>query len=391
MSGRKIALSVALGVCALLLACGGGSKTSGMPGAPGSPGSPSSAQNHFVFVANKDKASVTELTIDPSTGAATVPSGTDQTNVGGPATAVVTDPSGSHVYIASSSGIAAFSIASNGSLTPISGSPFALAGASPTDLAIDPNGKFLYVAFNGSNQVASYPINATDGSLGAPMTAGTGSGPIAVITDPSGQFVYVTNQNSFTISGFTVDANTGALTAISGSPFNASPTSSPTTGPTAMAVVHNFLYVASDGQILTLSINTSSGALSSSGTPFSATTVIMAPHTIAVDPAGNFLIISNITPDTSPNFLESLTINSSNGQLSTGPTFNLANSTVTASPIAIDASGSHLYAISFLDPTCVSSCENAVLTFSVSSSGSLSPVGSASDTGAMQSDAITVH
>jgi hypothetical protein len=109
------------------------------------------------------------------------------------------------------------------------------------------------------------------------------------------------------------------------------------------------------------------------------------------DPGGKFLITSNITPDTSPNFLEALLINPSNGQLSAGPAFNLANSTVTASPLAIDSSGLHLYAISLLNSSCVSSCENAVVTFSISSGGGLSPIGTPADTGAMQSDAIVVR
>jgi 6-phosphogluconolactonase len=257
----------------LMLACGSGTKTSGGSGSgtsgiSGASGT-TSAQNHFVFVANKDKDSVTELTIDAATAAATVPTGTNQANANGSARAVVTDPSGSHVYVATSSGIAAFALnQSNGNLSPIIGSPFALSGSTPTDMAVDPTGTFLYVVFNGSNQVASYPISQTDGSLGTPMTAMTGSGPISVITDPTSKFVYVANENSFTISGFLVDPNNGALTPISGSPFNGAPNASPTTGPAGMAIANNFLYVASDGQILTLSINTSTGALSSSGTPF---------------------------------------------------------------------------------------------------------------------------
>jgi len=282
---------------------------------------------------------VSELTIDPSTAAATVSTGTSQVNSNGPAMAVITDPSGSHVYVATSTGIAAFGLnQSNGNLGPIPGSPFALPGSAPTDMTVDPNGKFLYVVLNGSDELASYSISQK-----------TGSGAITLITDPTGKFVYVANENSFTISGFLVDPNSGALTPISGSPFNAAPNASPTTGPAAMAIANNFLYVASDGQILTLSINTSTGALSSSGTPFPATGVILAPHAIVADPGGKFLITGNLSPDTSPNFLETLLINSSNGQLSAGPAFNLANSTVSASPLAIDSSGLHLYAISLLD------------------------------------------
>ena len=47
--------------------------------------------------------------------------------------------------------------ASTGALTPIAGSPFASTGTTPVAAVVDPNGAYLYVANNGSNTVRCTP------------------------------------------------------------------------------------------------------------------------------------------------------------------------------------------------------------------------------------------
>jgi 6-phosphogluconolactonase len=89
----------------------------------------------------------------------------------------------------------------SGELTPIAGSPFA-AGGSLRGVAVDPSGRFAYVAQNSEDDVLGF-----------------------------GRFAYVLNQpfphdEPSNVSGYTINPTTGALTAIAGSPFEISQTSS---------------------------------------------------------------------------------------------------------------------------------------------------------------------
>jgi hypothetical protein len=88
----------------------------------------------------------------------------------------VVDPTGRFVYVASSSGILAYTIASDGALSPFLGSLVANEAGS---VAVDPTGKFAYVA--GGN-LSGYSIGF-NGALtplpGSPFAA-QGGGPIAI-------------------------------------------------------------------------------------------------------------------------------------------------------------------------------------------------------------------
>ncbi len=120
----------------------------------------------------------------------------------------------------------------SGELTPIAGSPFA-AGGSLRGVAVDPSGRFAYVAQNSEDDVLGYTINPSTGALtpipGSPFLAGVN--PVSVALDPFGRFAYVLNQpfphdEPSNVSGYTINPTTGALTAIAGSPFEISQTSS---------------------------------------------------------------------------------------------------------------------------------------------------------------------
>ena len=140
---------------------------------------------------------------------------------------MVVHPTGKFVYVLSSRGIVAYSVApGSGALIPIQGSPFH-SERSPEKLALDPGGKFLFVANTFSVSISVYSVNPDSGALtavqGSPFHSEGSSSGLAV--DPSGKFLYsadafdVFSLFPFAVSAYTINATTGALTQISGSPF----------------------------------------------------------------------------------------------------------------------------------------------------------------------------
>ena len=103
-----------------------------------------------------------------------------------------------------------------------------LLSAAPATLHAQTGG-FVYVTNAGGpgpGTVSAYSINHPSGTLlpvqGSPFPAGTSPWSIAV--DPKGRFAYVANRGDDTIGGYAIDEVTGALTAVPGSPFPENPT-----------------------------------------------------------------------------------------------------------------------------------------------------------------------
>jgi 6-phosphogluconolactonase len=95
----------------------------------------------YVYTANTADATLSALTLNPSTGALTTisgspfPSGGNGT-INGPIGLVV-DPSGQSVYVCSASNdISVFKISSGGGLSVIAGSPFPIDGNGPNGIAV---------------------------------------------------------------------------------------------------------------------------------------------------------------------------------------------------------------------------------------------------------------
>ncbi len=146
----------------------------------------------------------------------------------GGALSVAITPADTFAYISDGiSGVAAYSVnATTGELTPLAGSPFT-AGVGTSALAMTPNGKFLYVATTPG--LAGFSINA-DGSLtsvGSPVIFPTP--PLALSIEPSGAFLYVTSNNSPSVSIYQINATTGVLTVQPGITTPAVPTGITTT------------------------------------------------------------------------------------------------------------------------------------------------------------------
>jgi 6-phosphogluconolactonase len=277
----------------------------------------------FAYVATRCLSNVSCLngtvsayTIDGTMGALALIAGSTLT-AGTIPDSVVVDPSGKFVYLTNNcvgvipscdgnGTVSAYTIdKTTGALTQVPGSPFA-AGANTFSVAVDPSSKFAYVAnvctnlspgCVGSGTVSAYTIDSTTGALtlvlGSPFAAGNQTSSVAV--DPSGKYSYAANDFG-TISAYTIDSTTGALTPIPGSPFAASgitPVSVGVDPSGKFAYVANYCGVGlcSQGTVSAYTINATTGALTAApGSPLAAGT---APNTVAVDPSGKFVYVTN--------------------------------------------------------------------------------------------------
>src|SRR4029077_16358835 len=277
----------------------------------------------FAYVATRCLSNVSCLngtvsayTIDGTMGALALIAGSTLT-AGTIPDSVVVDPSGKFVYLTNNcvgvipscdgnGTVSAYTIdKTTGALTQVPGSPFA-AGANTFSVAVDPSSKLASVAnvcpnrspgCVGSGTVSAYTIDSTTGALtlvlGSPFAAGNQTSSVAV--DPSGKYSYAANDFG-TISAYTIDSTTGALTPIPGSPFAASgitPVSVGVDPSGKFAYVANYCGVGlcSQGTVSAYTINATTGALTAApGSPLAAGT---APNTVAVDPSGKFVYVTN--------------------------------------------------------------------------------------------------
>lgn len=222
------------------------------------------AAGTYLFVANSGSNDISVFSIDSSTGALT-PVGTNFPIGMSPLNMKVA-PSGNFLYVTGQGTpgfIEAFSV-SQGVIgqNPVTGSPFQ-AGANPFGLVIDPAGKFLYTANRADGTISEFTINA-DGSLSplpnSPL-GGSFSIPVSLLIDKSGKYLYVADQGSSHLAAFTIGSD-GGLTLLSGSPFGTA--SNPTlilTDPSG-----KYLFVgnqASSSSVQSFSLNTSNGTLTS--------------------------------------------------------------------------------------------------------------------------------
>jgi 6-phosphogluconolactonase (cycloisomerase 2 family) len=348
---------------------------------------------NFLYVTSNNDSDVAAYSINATTGALTLVSGSPF-SVASDAASLTIAPSGKFAYIAGGDGtsvVSAFNInAATGALTPVTSSPFA-AGINPSSVTVDPTGTLLYVTNQGSNDVWAYAINAASGALtllktvrtqrlpssiflstgttpvtytprfayvanfgaatvsaytidytgaltavaGSPFPAGSGPGPYSVTVDPSGKFAYVANTDDADVLAYTINATTGALTAVSGSPFPTGPwPASVTVDPSA-----KFAYVANSlfgDDVSAYTINATTGALTQiTGSPFAAGSL---PQSVTVDPSGKFAYVANYGDKT----VSAYTINATTGALTqiTGSPFAAGSQPYS---VTVDPSGKFAY------------------------------------------------
>jgi DNA-binding beta-propeller fold protein YncE len=143
--------------------------------------------------------------------------------------AVVQDPSGSHVYVTDAGGnnVLGFAI-SGGTLTRLADTP---AGNAPSSIVIDKTGTLAYVANSLDSTITGFKISA-GGALHAPATFAADTQPVAIGIDPGlNQYLFTANFLANTVSGFQIDSTTGALVNSQFSPYTAN------ANPTAVAAI----------------------------------------------------------------------------------------------------------------------------------------------------------
>ena len=112
---------------------------------------------------------------------------------------LASNPTSTFLFVAEiNTGLRVLSIGTSGALNEVSGSPYAV-GTGPTGVITDPTGSYVYVANKGSNNISAFTLTAASGKLtavaGSPFSSG-GLLPIALVNDNSKQFVAVINSGS---------------------------------------------------------------------------------------------------------------------------------------------------------------------------------------------------
>lgn len=170
----------------------------------------------------------------------------------------------------------------------------------PFAQAVTKIGRYAYTAEGGD--IVAYAMNPTTGQLKIVQVLAAQNNGIAVV-HPSNKFLYVmTGSNS--IAGFKIGTN-GLLTALAGSPF-------------ATTYVGAYIAFTPNGKfgytetypgsnVETLSVNTTTGALTSTGSVVSGDEV----SDLAITPKGNYLYVPNSGDSTISGFA----INSTTGAL----------------------------------------------------------------------------
>jgi 6-phosphogluconolactonase len=253
----------------------------------------------FAYVADFTNNKIHEYTINQANGVLTEITNSPILTTGNPV-ALVLDGSGKFLYTANQGGnnVSGFAInATDGTLTPLSNSPFP-AQLGTDSVAIDPVKDRLYAANGSSDTISVFDIDTGTGDLseiaGSPFTIGSVVGDYArtIAVSPKGTSLYVADATSWgpestSVFGFLIDA-AGALTPAPGSPFIAG------TDPVTLTfdTVGKFLYVANskDSSISGFAVQPD-GSLTP--TPSSPYTTQQWPMCFGVDPSGQSLYVGH--------------------------------------------------------------------------------------------------
>lgn len=265
----------------------------------------------FAYVSNGANVaggnSVSAYTINATTGALT---SIGAVSAGTLPKSVTVDPSGRFAYVGSDypPSVLAYTInASTGALTSIGSFP---AGSSNfiTSISVDPTGNFLYAANfdNPSSNLVAFRINATTGALAHISTITASRAPRAVSIDLAGRFVYVTDLIDGGVSIYAINTTSGALTPVAGNPFV---TGSGFFTHVVFEPARNFAYKANGG-ISAFALNTSGTLTPVAGSPFA---VGSGTNSLAVGPAGRFIYATNASGTS--NSVSVYSINATTGAL----------------------------------------------------------------------------
>lgn len=220
--------------------------------------------------------------------------------------------SGKFVYAvnASSDSVSQYSVGSDGALTPL-GNATVATGNSPYRIAVHPSDKYAYVVNVSLSTISQYAIDQDSTSMTygelKPMTTPTVSSsgsapynPFDIAVHPSGNYLYVVNRGNGnpgdissttpgSITQFTIAAD-GSLSQVTTATIAAG------LSPTSIAVDPSGKYVyvtnAGDDTVSQYDVGTD-GSLSAMTTPTIATG--QWPYGIHIEATGNYVYVTNIT------------------------------------------------------------------------------------------------
>ena len=265
-----------------------------------------SAAASYIYVANATASTLTALSL--SSGTLTALSGSPYT-LGTAPSAVAITPSGSLLYVASSSGnVYVYTVAANGSLTLGNGGKSVTSLLNPSYMTVDKTGTWLFLISQSLTQMFEYQINPTTGVLTAPAgnptsTVTLSSDPAQIYITPNNQYVYVGEDPSSSGSSgggtdiFTLDATNGALS----NPlhFNAKNPSSGGDNAISSDANSKFLFVGetdsgSNGSsgVRVFNIGTGGSVTEITGSPFTAG-LYLDPVAIAMDPTNAYVYVAS--------------------------------------------------------------------------------------------------
>jgi 6-phosphogluconolactonase (cycloisomerase 2 family) len=243
----------------------------------------------FLFLTGANDDQVWVFAINQTNGSLTT---VGSFSTGFFAAEVTTDGLGKFLYVTAGnlgSEVAVFVIGSTGSLTPVVGSPFPISIA---QLQGEPTGKFLLGitgdgANNGfccDNNIYVYSINQSSnpGALTLVVSSPTTYTPATLAVHPNGTLVYTFNQTvtgTSPMEGFQFNTTTGALSPLASSPFTAITAPAGTFDQSGA-----YLFMRPGTTLTAASVDTTTGALTSIGTPITSAGNPVTGSWAATDP-----------------------------------------------------------------------------------------------------------
>ena len=233
-------------------------------------------------------------------------------SVGGNPTSMVIDSNGLHAYVSddSTNSITLFEV------NPVSGTlgtsmqTVASGGTAPSALYLHPNGEYLYAANENSNDIGLFNIDPLDGTLTNSGTVVTSSGTAItdILLSDDGQHAYIANQGSANIEAF--DINASGVLSSTGTVAAGGAVERLVIDPTG-----SWLYAVNadaSGSISAFAVQADGSLTATNCSTGPLCTIGGTPESIAVDPSGQFLAVTNGDDDT----IDRFTINQTDGSLS---------------------------------------------------------------------------
>jgi 6-phosphogluconolactonase len=252
---------------------------------PATPAGP--ATSRFLYTANYGDASITELRIDPATGAPAV-FGTVAT--GDAPLRLAVEPTNRFVYSIERIEVTPLAVGPAGGLTPIGPGAVAIAGDYPLAACATPDGALLVVTYYGGGpggSVRTFAIGPTGGLTQlARYALGATASPVDVTVDATSRFAYVADGIGQTIVTLAIVPGAGTLVPVG------PPVACPDVSALALDATGRFLVAmtsASPGTIQAFAV-AATGGLSPRGGPLG--TGPHSPMAITRGPDGRFYVIT---------------------------------------------------------------------------------------------------